>query len=232
MLTWRKLALTLDFTVLVAVAAGVSCKGFFVNPTLASITIQPTTPSVQLTDSITLQAYGVDNESPPVGSYLTSGVSWSSSDETVALITGACATQTCGNVTLQGATIGTSTITASSESVTNTTTLTVYITVSSMTLEPGSQTVTTLTGTTPEPYIVMVNGTTDVSSTATLTVYLNGTATTDITCSYATSNPSGGSGGAGQYCTGLGSETSGVPYQVVASYTGTTITATSQVTFD
>src|SRR5208282_1942457 len=111
MRTGRKLALTVAFTALVAVATGVSCKGFFVNPTLASITIQPTTPSVQLTDSVTLQAFGVDNESPPVGSYLTSGVSWSSSDPSIAIITGSCATKTCGSVSLQGVAIGTSTIT-------------------------------------------------------------------------------------------------------------------------
>ena len=148
MFTGHKLALTLAFTVLVALAIGVSCKGFFTNPTLASITIQPATPSVQLTDTITLQAYGVDNENPPSGSYLTGGVSWSSSDESVALITGKCAAQTCGDATVQGVALGTSTITASSESVTNTATITVYITVSSMTIAPTSQTISTLTGTT------------------------------------------------------------------------------------
>jgi hypothetical protein len=127
MLTGRKLALTLAFTVLVAVAFGVSCKGFFVKPTLASITINPTAPSVQLGSTITLSAFGVDNETPPVGSYLTSGVSWSSATPTVATITGACATGTCGNATLQGVAAGTSVITAASESVSNTATLTVYL---------------------------------------------------------------------------------------------------------
>ncbi|HSZ62136.1 MAG TPA: hypothetical protein VK828_10085 [Terriglobales bacterium] len=226
MLSGRKLALTLVFTGLVAVGAGVSCKGFFVNPTLASITIQPATPSVQLTDTVTLQAYGVDNESPPVGSYLTSGVSWSSSDPTVAQITGACATAPCGTVSLQGVTIGTSTITASSESVTNTTTITVFISVSSMTISPTSQSLSTLGATTPDPFIVTVNGTTDVSSSATLTAYLNGTASPDINCTYSTSNPTGGAGGAGIYCAGDGSEGTGT-YQLIATYTGTTITATA-----
>src|SRR5208283_4971902 len=60
MLIGRKLALTLAFTVLVAVAFGVSCRGFFVKPTLASITIQPATPSVELGQTATLQAYGLD----------------------------------------------------------------------------------------------------------------------------------------------------------------------------
>jgi Bacterial Ig-like domain (group 2) len=127
MLTGRKLALTLAFTVLVALAFGVSCKGFFVKPTLASITINPTAPSVQVGQSTTLVAFGLDNETPPVGSNLTSGVSWSSGTPTVAIITGPCATGTCGNVTIQGVTAGTSTISAGAESVTGTATLTVFL---------------------------------------------------------------------------------------------------------
>jgi hypothetical protein len=127
MLTGRKLALTLAFAVLVALAFGVSCKGFFVKPTLASITINPTAPSVQLGSTITLSAFGVDNETPPVGSILTSGVSWSSATPTVAVLTGTCATGTCGNATIQGVTAGTSVITAASQSVSNTATLTVFL---------------------------------------------------------------------------------------------------------
>jgi Big-like domain-containing protein len=46
MLTGRKLALTLAFTVLVAIATGVSCRGFFVNPTLSSIALSPPTPTI------------------------------------------------------------------------------------------------------------------------------------------------------------------------------------------
>lgn len=127
MLTGRKLALTLAFTVLVALALGAGCRGFFVKPTLASITINPTAPSVPLGSTITLSAFGVDNESPPVGSTLTSGVSWSSATPTVAVLTGTCATETCGNATIQGVAPGTSVITAASQSVSNTATLTVFL---------------------------------------------------------------------------------------------------------
>jgi len=127
MLTGRKLALTLAFTALVAVAFGAGCRGFFVKPTLASITINPTAPSVPLGSTITLSAFGVDNESPPVGAVLTSGVSWSSATPTVAVLTGTCATGTCGNATIQGVAAGTSVITASSQSVSNTATLTVFL---------------------------------------------------------------------------------------------------------
>lgn len=228
----KKLLAIIAFTVLLIAAFGAGCKGFFVNPTLTSITINPTSPSVELGDTITLQAYGVDNENPPVGSYLTSGVSWSSATPTIAAITGNCATQTCGNATIQGVEIGTSVITASSENVTNTATLTVYIQVSSMAIAPPAQTISQLGGTTAEPFIVTVQpGSVDISSSATITPYLNGTVSTNVTCVYDTSDPSGGNGGAGIYCTDNDTGTTGT-YNLIASYTGTTITANASLTVD
>jgi len=214
----KKLSLTIAFGVLVAAAFGAGCKGFFQAPTLTSITINPNNPSVQLGQSITLSAYGVNNNGQ--GSYLTSGVSWSSSDDSVATVTGT------GSATLTGITIGSATITASAESVTNSQTATVYITISSMTISPSSQSLATNTSYTPLPYVVTANGNENISPTATLTAYLNGTASTDITCTYYTSSPTGGSGGAGQYCSDDGSATAG-SYQIVATYTGTTLTATA-----
>ena len=47
MLTGRKLALTLAFTVLVALAFGVSCRGFFPKSTLQSLAVGPATPTLQ-----------------------------------------------------------------------------------------------------------------------------------------------------------------------------------------
>ncbi len=44
MLTGRKLSLTLAFGVLVIVAIGASCKGFFPDNTLSTVAIQPPTP--------------------------------------------------------------------------------------------------------------------------------------------------------------------------------------------
>ena len=221
MFTGRKLALTLAFTVFVALAFGTSCQGFFTSPTLTSITINPTAPSVQLGLSTTVQAYGVNTNQQ--GMNLTNGVSWSSSDDSIATVTGS------GSAVLTGVSIGTVTLTASSESVTNTATATVFITVSSMAITPTSQSVTPLNRTTTQPYIVKVNGTTDISSSATLTAYQNGTASTDVTCSYALTGPTGG--GPGLYCTGDGTETGGT-YQLIATYTGTTITATASLTIN
>jgi hypothetical protein len=121
----KRLPLTIAFTLLLLAAFGAGCKGFFVAPTLTSITINPTAPTVQVGSNITLSAYGVNSNSE--GSYLTSGVSWSTSDPTIAVITGSCATTTCGSVSVQGVAAGSATITAGSQSVTNTATLTVVL---------------------------------------------------------------------------------------------------------
>ena len=229
MLTGRKLALTLAFTVLVAIAFGVSCQGFFVSPTLTSLTINPSAPSVQLGQTTTLQAYGVNSNGQ--GAYLTSGVSWSSSDPTVAAITGNCATQPCGSATLSGLQVGTTTITAGSQSVTSTATATAFITVTSLTITPTSQSLAAIGDTTPLPFVVTAvtaNGSINISSSAVLTAYQNGTANPDINCTYEDSNPNGGSGGAGIYCMGDGQEPTGT-YQLIATYTGTTLTATAKL---
>jgi len=230
MSTGRRLAFTLAFTVLIALTSGLSCQGFFVNPTLTSITINPTTPSVQVGSTTTLSAYAVNSNNQ--GSYLTSGVSWSSSDPTVAAITGNCATEACGSATLQGLQVGTTTITAGSQSVTTTASATSFITVSSLTISPTSQALPTVSGTTPLPFKVSAataNGTIDISSSAVLTAYFQGSVSSDVTCTYSTTNPSGGTGGAGLYCTGTSAEMAGT-YQLIATYTGTTLTATANLT--
>jgi hypothetical protein len=210
MLTGRRLAFALVFAGLVAMTVGTSCQGFFVQPTLTSITINPTAPSVQLGQTTTVQAYGVNSDGQ--GSYLTSGVSWSSSDDTTATVTGT------GSAVLSGVAIGTVTLTASAQSVTNTATATVFITISSLAITPQSQSMAA-SATTPEPFIVKANGTTDISSSAVLTVYQNGVAQSTITCAYSSAAP------AGQYCTSVAATVG--QYQVVATYTGSTLTATA-----
>ncbi|MGA7559836.1 MAG: hypothetical protein WCF61_07055 [Terriglobales bacterium] len=227
MLTGRKLALSLAFAGLLLVAFGAGCRGFFVNPTLTSITINPSSPNVEVNSNLTVQAFGVYNDGS--SAYLTSGVSWSSSDPTIVAITGNCATESCGAATLSGLQVGTATLTAGAQSVTSTATATAYITVSQLTIAPTSQSLATNTSYTPDPFIVTAvtaNGTIDISDVAVLTPSLNGTQSTDITCTYYTSNPTGASGGAGIYCTDDGSATAG-KYTLTATYTGTTLTATA-----
>ncbi|MGA2966711.1 MAG: hypothetical protein ABSD64_10905 [Terriglobales bacterium] len=77
MLTGRKLPLTLAFAVLIGLAAGMSCQGFFVNPTIASFVISPTDPTVPLNGTQQMSAYGTDTDGNPTGN-ITTQISWSS----------------------------------------------------------------------------------------------------------------------------------------------------------
>jgi uncharacterized protein YjdB len=130
MLTGRKLALTLAFTVLVALAFGVSCRGFFPKPVLQSIAISPTAPQVSVDQTQNLQLFGTyDDGSRNV---VNSGVSWSSSDMTVATVTGT------GSATLKGVASGSVTITASAQALSATATATVIGNVTQITVSPLS----------------------------------------------------------------------------------------------
>ncbi|MGA9355230.1 MAG: Ig-like domain-containing protein [Terriglobales bacterium] len=120
-----KLPLIIALTVLLVAAFGAGCNGFFVPPTLTSLTINGNT-TVEVGSTTTLTAFGLYG-STGNGNNLTSGVSWSTSDPTIAEITGACAAGECGSATIQGVASGTATITATSQSVTNTATLTVFL---------------------------------------------------------------------------------------------------------
>jgi len=221
MFVGRKLALTLAFTVLVALAFGVSCRGFFVKPTLTSITISPTAPAVQVDTSATLQAFGVFNDGS--SSYLTTGVSWSSSDPTVATITGT------GSATFDALAVGTTTITAGSQAVTSTATATVFLPISAIGITPTSisLTVTDSEGASLEVYAnsdpTLKNPSDDLSPTATITVYNIGTTTvaTGVTCSYPGT-------GTTQLCTSV--DATPMQYTAIATYPGSTLQATATIT--
>ncbi|MGA2204642.1 MAG: Ig-like domain-containing protein [Terriglobales bacterium] len=130
MLTGRKLALTLAFTVLVALAFGISCKGFFVPPTLSSIAINPTAPQVGVGQQETLTLYGIYSDGSR--SVVTSGVGWSSDTPGVATVTGT------GSAILTGVTSGSATITASAQALSATATALVIGDVTSITVSPTS----------------------------------------------------------------------------------------------
>ncbi len=219
MFVGRKLWLTLAFTVLMALAFGVSCQGFFVKPTLTSITISPTAPAVQVGTSATLQAFGVYNDGS--SAYLTSNVSWSSSDPTIATITGT------GSATFDALTVGTTTITAGSQAVTSTATATVFVTISAIGITPMSISLTE-TDSEGAPVTVYANNdptlsnpNDDLSPTATITVYQAGTVATGVFGSYPGT-------GTTQLCT----TTDATPgtYSAVATYPGSTLQATATIT--
>jgi uncharacterized protein YjdB len=206
-----KLHLIGAFAALATLALGVSCKGFFQNPTLSSLTINPTAPNVQVGDTTGLQAFGVYNDGS--GGPVTSGVSWSSSDITVATVTGS------GNATLTGVSTGTATITASAQSVTGTATATIFLVITALTISPTSASIATGASQNFTVTADTANGEIDVSASATISPEQDGTAVTTITCT---------SGSTPIVCT----NNSALPgsYQFVASYTGSTLTATAAVT--
>jgi Big-like domain-containing protein len=112
---------------LLALAAG--CRGFFVNPVLTSIAVGPSGQNVETGKTLQMSARGTYDDGSTKN--LTTGVSWNSSDTEVASISPS------GLVTAIAS--GTSTITASSETVSGTATVNVVITgVSKVTISPTS----------------------------------------------------------------------------------------------
>jgi hypothetical protein len=82
----RRLPLTLAFAALMLVAFGAGCRGFFVKPTLSSITVTPATATLQTGSTGNTQqyaAFGTFND----GSTGNPAVTWTSSDTTIATIT-------------------------------------------------------------------------------------------------------------------------------------------------
>ena len=107
--TKNKLRLAGAFAFLATLALTISCTGFFVNPTVSAITIDPPNPTVSQGLTTQLTAAGTDSNGNAIT--LTGGTScsgttvcWSSATPTVASIT-------AGGL-LTGVSAGTSTITA------------------------------------------------------------------------------------------------------------------------
>ena len=123
----RKLPLLAAFTVLLVFAFGVGCTGFFVNPTLTTLTVTPASPQVQQGLTLQMLATGTYND----GSVSTNvkNLSWSSSDTTVATIS--------NSGLLSALSTGTATITATSATVTGTAAVNVVLAnVTSITVSP------------------------------------------------------------------------------------------------
>jgi len=210
----QKLRLICAFAALATLALAISCRGFFVNPTLTSIAISPTAPQVEQGQTLQLQAFGTFDDGSR--SQIRSGVSWSSDTASVATIdpnTGI----------LTGVATGTSTITASSQALSSTATATVFIVIDSITITPTSASVTA-GGSQQFKVSAASNGATlNLTSSATLTAEQGGTAVSTITCSYNSSLLA-------QVCTTMSGTTLPGAYQIVASYSGSTLTATATLT--
>jgi uncharacterized protein YjdB len=100
-----------------AIGAMCACKGFFVDPTLSSITVTPVTPSVATGSTKQMTATGTYNDGSTKN--ITSSVSWSSSDDVEATVADT------GLVT--GVAVGTVSITATSASISGSTSVTITV---------------------------------------------------------------------------------------------------------
>jgi len=211
--TKHKLRLIGAFATLATLALAVSCRGFFTNPTLTSIAISPTAPEVEVSKTETLQAFGTYDDG--TRAQVKTGVSWSSGTPNVATIdpnTGI----------LTGVTTGTTTITASAQALSSTATATVFIVIDSIAINPTS---TSVVAGNPVSFKVtgVSNGTTiDLTSAVVLTPEQNSTAVSTIACQY--------DGVSSQVCTTTSGTTLAGIYQIVASYSGSTLTATATLT--
>jgi trimeric autotransporter adhesin len=132
----QKLRLIGAFAALGILVLAASCTGFFVNPTVSSITIDPSAPTVGVGQTQQMTAAGTDSNGNALT--LTAGTSctgttvcWSSGTPSVASI------NTGGLLT--GVSVGTATITASSGTATATATATVALSnITSILVSPTS----------------------------------------------------------------------------------------------
>lgn len=224
MLIGRRLPLMLAFGVLLAVAFGVSCNGFFVDATLTSLAISPATPTIPACTTVSVPCTSFSTKQfTAVGTFSdntssTVQATWSSSAST----TVASIDENSGLATAIGP--GQTTITATSvksPGISNTTTLTVVPNVTSITVTPGSQSTTAAAGFTLTAKDQSGN---DISSLVTWTFTVSGTTVTGIT------GAAGASGGE-VFTIGTLNPPQTPPYTIsaVASITvnGTAISATA-----
>jgi len=215
------------FAALAALALAVSCTGFFVNPTVSSISIDPPNPTVAFgpnasTQQMTAIATYSDGSTGTLRASTSctgSTVCWSSSSPAVASIT------TGGLLT--GLSAGTTTITAASGAITSTTTATAAEVVSSMTITPISAGITA-NGSSFQNFTIMgttQSGSQNISALVTLTPQSPlGTPADDNVVSCFATTDSGGN--PVQECSAAeGSLQSATTYYMVVSYSGYTGTA-------
>jgi hypothetical protein len=200
----RKLRIlaTIGALSILAVAAG--CKGFFVNPTLTSLAVSPTSASIVESQTQQLTATGTYDDGSTKD--LTGTAGWTTSDSTVAAVSKGGLVTAAANITTPP---GSATITATSGTLTAT---------SAITVNTGPLTAIAISTTTPTP----AAGTTVVFKA--LGTYSGSSTQQDITSlvTWSSSNTavistiSGGSGAV------LSTATSGSTTDVTATLNGIT----------
>lgn len=145
----------------------IGCTGFFVNPTLTTITITPVTPSVPIAQTVQMTATGTFNDGSVKN--ITGSVSWSLTPSGFATITQAGS--------LKGVASGTTTLNAAQANITGSTNVTVLLAnVISIQVTPSTQSVTAGSTIPYTATATLADGSKqDISSTATWTVVAAGT---------------------------------------------------------
>jgi Bacterial Ig-like domain (group 2) len=157
----RKWLLLSAFLCLIGLA-GVGCRGFFVNPTLTSITISPASPNLQVGGTLQLTATGNNDDGSTKN--VTSSATWSSSDATRVTVSSTGLVKGIANSSTTGVTI-----TATSGTVSGTDTVTVGQTQQTLSIasSPSSPiSLATLGGSTTITFSATLNGTDVTSSTS------------------------------------------------------------------
>ncbi len=210
--TKHTLRLTGAFAALAILALAVGCRGFFVAPTLTSIAVSPTSPQVELGQTIQLEAFGTFDDGSR--SQIKTGLSWSSDTPLVAPVG-------TGSGVLTGQGLGTATITANAQGLSGTASATVFLGgVTAITVQPDQGTVSNGTAGSEAQFqaFATTNGTqvdiTSAGSTWTITP-----ASTDLTCSLV---------GDFEVCTSDGSAIVQT-YTLTVGYPGTTIVGTATI---
>jgi hypothetical protein len=216
----NKLRLIGSLAVLFTLALAASCTGFFVNPTLTSVSVGPQNLSLTINQTFQMTATGTYSDGSQ--KTLNSGVTWSSSDATTVSVG-----QTSGQVT--GLKSGSATISASSggcSSCSGTTTVTVALPgVTSITIQPGSQSVTV--GGAPVFFRALANGSIDITDpTGGTTWTVTDSTGADQTSNFSLTFISGTGAGTGEEFSPNSGVTPG-NYTVKATYTSGTLTVTS-----
>jgi hypothetical protein len=130
----QKLRLLAAFTALLTLALAASCRGFFVNPTLQSIAVTPSTGTVAPAGTIQMTATGTFDDGST--SNVTSKSTWQSSDTTVATV--GANSGLVKAATSIASPPGITTVTATDGAFTNTATVTVCPVVTSITVTPST----------------------------------------------------------------------------------------------
>ncbi|MFY9906439.1 MAG: Ig-like domain-containing protein [Terriglobales bacterium] len=114
MLSGRKVALTLVFTGLVALATGVSCRGFFVSPTLSTISVSPSSQTIETGSTDNTQQFTATGTYSD-GSTGNPPVSWTSSEPGFATVSasGLATAVSIGQTSITATSVQNGTITGS-----------------------------------------------------------------------------------------------------------------------